>query len=108
MIACLPLLRELGPVRGHPLLVVEPPARVGECQGHGSQALRGRVHDDHRVPLPRLARLLVADTAPEIDDLLAVSIDRAGATQLTASSKVFSERLAHRLEAATDVSLYRV
>jgi hypothetical protein len=66
------------------------------------------VHDDHRVPLPRLARLLVADTAPEIDDLLAVSIDRAGATQLTASSKVFSERLAHRLEAATDVSLYRV
>ena len=108
MILLLSLLRELGPVRGHPLFVVEPPAGVGERQGHGSQALRGRVHDDHRVPLPRLARQLVADTAPEIDDLLAVLIDRAGATQLTASSKVLSERLAHRLEAATDVSLYRV
>jgi hypothetical protein len=29
------LLRELGPVPGHPLFVVEPSARVGERQGHG-------------------------------------------------------------------------
>ena len=70
----LSLLRELGPVRGHPLFVVEPAAGVGERQGHGRQALRGRVDDDHRVLLPRLARLLVADAAPEVDDLLAVVI----------------------------------
>ena len=101
------LLRELRPVRGHPLFVVEPAARVGECQGHGRQALRGRVDDDHRVLLPRLARLLVANAAPEIDDLLAVVIGTAGATQLAASLEVLGKRLAHRLEAATDVSLYR-
>ena len=71
----LPLLRELGPVRGHPLFVVEPAAGVGEGEGHGGQALRGRVDDDHRVLLPRLARLLVANAAPEVDDLLA-AVDR--------------------------------
>ena len=102
------LLRELGPVRGHPLFVVEPAAGVGECQGHGCQALRGRVDDDHRVLLPRFARLLVADAAPEVDDLLAVAIGTAGATQLTASGEVLGKRLAHRFKATTDVSLYRV
>ena len=102
----LAVLRELRPVGGDPLLVVEPPAGVGECQGHRRQALGGRVDDDHRVPFPRFARLLVSNAAPEIDDLLAAEIDTAGATQLTASSKVLGERVAHRFKAATDVSLY--
>ena len=102
-----PLLRELRPVRGDPLLVVEPSAGVCECQGHGRQALRGRVNDDHRVPFPRVARLLVSDAAPEVDDLLAVLIGTAGAAQLTASSKVLGKRRTHRFKATTDVSLYR-
>jgi hypothetical protein len=66
------------------------------------------VDDDHRVLLPRLARLPVASTAPEVDDLLAVVIDTAGATQLTASIKVLGKGLVHLLKATTDVSLYRV
>ena len=39
--APLSLLRELGPVRGDPFFVVEPTARVRQCQGHGGQALGG-------------------------------------------------------------------
>ena len=62
----------------------------------------------HRVPLPRLARLLVANPAPEVDDLLAVKVGAAGAAQLAPSGEVLGERLAHRLKATTDVSLYRV
>ena len=104
----LPFLRELGPVRRHPLFVIEPAAGVGERQGHGCQSFRGRVDDDHRVLLPRFARLLVADTAPDVNDLLAANIGTAGATQLPALSKVFGKRLAHHFEATTDVSLYRV
>ena len=76
------VLRELGPVRGDPLFVVEPAARVGDGQGHRGQALGGRVDEHHRVPLPRLARLLVPDPAPEVDDLLAVVVGAAGAAQL--------------------------
>ncbi len=65
------LLRELRPVRAHPLFVVEPAAGVGDGQRHRGQALGRRVDDHHRVLLPRLAGLLVSDTAPEVDDLLA-------------------------------------
>ena len=71
------LLRELGPVRGDPLFVVEPAARVGDGQGHRGQALGGRVDEHHRVPLPRLAGQLVPDPAPEVDDLLAVNDRRS-------------------------------
>ena len=95
------LLRELRPVRAHPLFVVEPTARVGDGERHRGQALGGRVDDHHRVLLPRLARLLVSDTAPEVDDLLAAVIGAAGAAQLAASSEVLGKRLAHGLEATS-------
>ncbi len=102
----LAVLRKLGPVPGDSFFVVEPAAGVGDRERHRGEALRGGVDEHHRVPLPRLARLLVPGTAPEVDDLLAVVIDTAGATNFTPSGKVLSERLAHCLEAATDVSLY--
>ena len=105
MIVLLALLRELWPVGGDSLLVVQPAARVGDRQGHRGEALGGRVDDDHRVPLPGLARHLVPNTAPEVDDLLAAIVGAAGAAQLPALSEVLLERVAHGLEAATDVSL---
>ena len=52
-----------------------------------------------------LPALLVADAAPDIDDLLAVVIDRAGAAELVAPGKVVRECVPHRLEAGADVSL---
>jgi hypothetical protein len=52
--------------------------------------------------------VLVADTTPEIDHLLATNVGAAGATQFTAPGKVLGERFAHRFEATTDVSLDRV
>ena len=100
------LLRELRPVRAHAFFVVEPAARVGDGERHRGQALGGRVDDHHRVLLPRLARLLVADTAPEIDDLLAAVIRAARAAQLVASREVVGKRLAHRLEPRTDLSVH--
>ena len=103
--ALLALLRELRPVPAHPLLVVEPAARVGHRHGHRRQPLGGRVDDDHGVSLPGLASLLVSDSAPEIDDLLAAAIGAAGAAELLAVSEVVGKRVAHCLVAATDVSL---
>ena len=50
------------------LFVIEPTARVGDRQRHGGETLGGRVNDHHRVLFPGLTRLLVPDTAPEIDD----------------------------------------
>ena len=104
----LAVLRELGPVRRDPLVVIQPAARVGDREGHRRQALGGRVDDDHRVALPRVARHLVPNTAPEIDDFLAALVGAAGATQLAASSEVLLEHVAHGLKTATDVSFNSV
>jgi hypothetical protein len=102
----LALLREFRPVRAHPFFVVEPAARVGNGQGHCGQALGSRVDDYHGVLFPGLARLLISNTAPEINHLLTVLIDAAGAAQLSAPSEVLDEGLAHGLKATTDMSLY--
>src|SRR6185369_13160144 len=101
------VLRELRPVRRDPRLVVQPTARVGERERHRRQPFGGRVDDDHGVALPGLARHLVANTTPEIEDLLAPVKDAARTTQLGAARKVLLERVAHRLEPTTDVSLNR-
>ena len=70
-----------------------------EGKRHRRQALGGRVDDHHRVALPRLAGLPVADTAPEIHDLLAVVIGAAGAAQFSAAAKFSANASRTRLEA---------
>ena len=80
----LPCCANSGQYVRHPLVVVEPAAGVGDGERHGGQALRRRVDDHHGVLLPRLARLLVANAAPEIDDLLAAVVGAARAAQLPA------------------------
>jgi hypothetical protein len=65
------------------------------------------VDDNHRVRLPRLSGHLVPNTALKIDDLFAAKVDAAGAAQLAASSEIFSKRVAHTLESATDVTFDR-
>src|SRR5688572_24724232 len=75
-----------------------------ECEGHGGQPLRGRKDDDHRVRQPRLAGQSVPDTAPEIDDWLAVQIGSAGAAELVATREVVGEGPAYRLEAWAHMS----
>ena len=99
------LLRELRPVLAHPLFVVEPAPRVGDGERHGGQALGGRVDEDHGVLLPRLARLLVSNTAPQVDDLLATVKGAASSAQLATPKKVISERFANGFEAWADVPL---
>ncbi len=60
----LALLGELRPVRAHALVVIEPAARVSQCERHRRKPLGGRVGEDHRVLFPRLAGGLVADPTP--------------------------------------------
>ncbi len=50
------------------------------------------------------AVFLVPDPAPQVDDFLAPAKGTARAAQFTASSEVFGKRVAHGLEAGTDVS----
>jgi hypothetical protein len=75
---------ELGPAGGDPLVLVEPSAGVRDGEGHGRQALRGRVDDHHRVGPERHARRPVPPAAPQVDDPLAVPVDAARAAQLAA------------------------
>jgi hypothetical protein len=56
------------------------------------------VDDDHGVLAPRLAARAVAQTAPEVDDFLAILVDATRAPELAPTSKVLDERLPHRLE----------
>jgi hypothetical protein len=79
---------------------------VRDGQGHGGQALGGRVDEHHGVLLPRLARLLVPDAAPEIDDLLASMIGAAGAPQFPTSSEVVGKGVAYGANARTDVAFH--
>src|SRR5579864_2394061 len=99
------LLRELRPVRGHTLFIVEPTTRVCDGERHRREAFRGGVDDDHGVLLPRLARLLVSDTAPQVDDVLASVKGAARSADLASPNEVLSEHLAHGLEAEADVPL---
>ena len=49
--------------------------------------------------LPWLARCLVANPAPQIDDLLTIAVDAAGSTELVAAGKVLFECVSYALEA---------
>jgi thiol-disulfide isomerase/thioredoxin len=100
-----PMLRELGPVPGHWLFVIEPAARVGKRERHSGQTLRGRVHHHHGVLLPGLTGVLVSNAAPQVNDLLATLIGTAGAAQFTPPNEVLYESLAYCLEATADVPL---
>src|SRR4026208_569524 len=102
--ALFPLLRELRPVGANVLLVVEPSSRVGDGQRRRRQTFARRVDHDHGVLQPRLAVLLVSNTAPEINNLLAAMVRTAGASQLPAPNEVLGERLAHGLETVGDAS----
>ncbi len=99
------VLREFRPVRRDPLLVVEPPSRMRNGQRHCGQPLGGRMDDHHRVRLPWVTCVLVPDSAPQIDDFLAVLIHTARAAQLAAPFEVLLERIPHLLESGADVSL---
>ena len=103
-----PCCANSGQYADDPLFVVEPPSRVGHREGHRGQALGGRVDDHHGVLLPRLARPPVANTTPQVDDLLASVVHAAGAAEFVASSEVVVKGLAHGLKPRTDVSLYGV
>ena len=59
----------------------------------------------HGVLLPRFPGLLVSNTAPQVNDLLAVDKGATGSAQLPSPNKVLNERLTHGLEATADAPL---
>jgi hypothetical protein len=101
----LTLLSELRPIATNSLVVVEPAPRMGQRNDHRRQTLGRRVDDRHRVFLPRLGADSISHTAPQVDDLLAVMVDAASTTYLTATRKIFDEGLANRLECAAYVTM---
>jgi hypothetical protein len=101
----LPRLRELGPVRRHALVIVEPAARVGQRERHRGEPLRGRVDEHERVLAPGLAVAGVAHASPQVDHLLAAHVGGAGAAELVAHGEVALELVADLFEARFDVPL---
>jgi hypothetical protein len=81
-------LRELRPLRAHAFLVVEPAPRVGDGECHGGQPFGGRVDEHHGVLLPGFAGVLIANTTPEVNDLVAAVICAARASELPASNEL--------------------
>src|SRR5262249_22159754 len=63
------------------------------------------VDEHHRVALPRLARLLVSNPAPQIDDPLSLIVGAACAAQLMPVLEVPNERSANRFETLADESM---
>src|ERR1044071_7336001 len=80
---------------------------MGDRQRHRGEAFRRRVDDDHGVAFPGLARLLVADAAPQIHDLLATGVGAAGAAEFMPSREVVRKGIAYAHESTRDVSLDR-
>jgi hypothetical protein len=72
---------------------------MSEGQGHSGEAFRRRIHDDHRLLFPRIARGSVPNSAPDVDHLLAVTIYTARSTEFAASAKIFGECFAYGLVA---------
>jgi len=68
------------------------PERVGDGESHRGHILGGRVDKHHGCPAPRAPRPLVANAAPQVDDLLTVAID----TKPPRRRATFSANAAHR------------
>src|SRR5215813_14028573 len=76
-----------------------------ERQRHGREPFGRGVDEHHRVALPRLARLLVSNPAPQIDDPLSLIVGAACAAQLMPVLEVPNERSANRFETLADESM---
>src|SRR5262249_3986120 len=83
----------------------QPVPRVRNGERHRGKPFGGGMHDDHRVPLPRLARPPVPDAAPEVDDFPAAPIRATRAAQLVTPGEVLGKRVESRLAAAFGLAL---
>ncbi len=96
-------LAELGPVGDDRRVDVEQPALREQVGAGRGGALRRREHDLQGVVVVRRAGV-VADTAPEVDDLGAVDVERVARPDLAVLLEVVRERVAYAFESRLDVS----
>src|SRR5207247_6097786 len=90
---------ELRPVLGDGSVEVQlTPLREEVCADR-RDALGRREDELEGVLLPRAARLLVGCATPDVDDLLALDVQREGRADLLVLDEVALERRTHRLEA---------
>ncbi len=94
--------RELGPVVGDLRVVVDLTPLREERNAHGSRALGRREHELERAVVVRPAGGGVGDTAPQVDDLAPVHVQRDLRSELAVLGEVADERVAHGLEAGLD------
>ena len=100
-------LRELGPVVGHPRVIVQQSARNGQrdCQCGNTFCRRERI--DQRVVRPRRPSAPVAETTPEVHDLAAVAIDRERGSDLRTAGQIEPKRVGDLSVALIDVTADR-
>ena len=95
---------EVGPVLDDRRVEVELAALGKEVGAHCGGALRRGEHELKGVLVPGSVRLVVGDTAPEVDDLLAAHVQADGGTDITVGVEVGGERLSDPLVTRCDLS----
>ena len=100
----LPGLRELGPVGGHRLVVVDLSAIGQEVQRGRGDALGGRPRDGHGVLGPRRPAL-IPGSAPGVDHLLALEVDGDRAAVPTVPGRVLVQEVGDGAEGRMDVAV---
>jgi hypothetical protein len=64
------------------------------------------MNDNHGVLFPRLARRLVSDATPQVNQFLSMVKNATGTAQLSPSTEVLGKRFAHSFKARADVTFY--
>jgi hypothetical protein len=100
----LPGRLELGPVGGHRGVEIQLFALGQHGRHHRGHPFGRRVHERQRAGVPLPAGLLIGDAAPQVDDLAAADVHRAGGADISALAEVGLEGVPHGLESALYIS----
>src|SRR5689334_10199284 len=101
----LAILREFGPVSGDAIFIIEIAARVRQRHGEPRETFGGGKDKHHGVLFPWLAHLLVAQSAPEVDDLFVRNVSRASRPHFVALGEVAFKLFTYQLKTRSGVAV---
>jgi hypothetical protein len=102
------VLRELGPVRGDPLVRVDQAAVDSHVEADAGHPLGDAHHAYGRMPVPLLRAVGPRPAAPQVDHRFAFEHHGAGRAQLFLYAEVFGERFEDRRELLIAYASHRI